>query len=223
MPKLNQVPEERRFAISDVTTGVLRILHGGACLYCQKTHGELAPAGRACTFSPSGDVLWWDVRAHAGCLQAARERETATPVDLERASTAEVPPHQYAFPGDDHAPAKARDHVREALGSWRVPEDSVEAAVLVVSELTTNAVKHTQSSRIELELLRREGEVEMAVQDNGPRPAAPLQTILTRAGDTWDEDGRGLGIVHRLASRWGTAEAGAGLKVWAAIDTDGAR
>ncbi|MFJ6669428.1 ATP-binding protein [Streptomyces sp. NPDC091383] len=131
--------------------------------------------------------------------------------------------HQYAFDGDTRAPAQARDHVREALGSWQVPEDTVEAAVLLVSELTTNAVKHTRSPRIGLELLRREGEVEMAVQDSGPRPVAPLRTILTQAGDTWDENGRGLGIVHRLASRWGTAEAGTGLKVWAAIDTDGTR
>lgn len=127
--------------------------------------------------------------------------------------------HQYAFDGDTQAPAQARDHVREALWSWKVPEDAVETAVLLVSELTTNAVKHTQSPRIELELLRRQGEVEMAVQDNGPRPAKTLRTILTQAGDTWDENGRGLSIVQRLASRWGAAEAGTGLRVWAAIDT----
>ncbi|MFE9613198.1 ATP-binding protein [Streptomyces sp. NPDC006012] len=133
-------------------------------------------------------------------------------------------PHQYDFPGDDHAPAKARHRVREALNAWRVPEDAVETAVLLVSELTTNAVQHTRSPRIELELFRRQDEVEMAVQDDGPRPVAPLRNLLTQAGDTWDEDGRGLGIVHRLASRWGAAAAGTGLKVWAAIDTtDGSR
>lgn len=130
-------------------------------------------------------------------------------------------PHQYAFDGDDQAPARARHQVRKTLGSWQMPEDTVDTAVLLVSEITTNAVRHTTSSRIQLELLRREDEVEMSVQDSGPRPVRPLRAISTTAGGDWDESGRGLGIVHELASRWGAAEAGPGLRVWAAIDTRG--
>ncbi|GHI98053.1 ATP-binding protein [Streptomyces olivaceus] len=220
MPKPSQVPEDRRFAISDVTAGVLRILQGGACLYCQEAGGELAPAGRACTFSsPGGKVLWWDVRAHGACLQAACGRDAAS--RKAPAAEAEAAPQQYAFPGDDHAPAKARHRVREALSAWRVPEEPLETAVLLVSEITTNAVRHTTSSRIQLELLRRESEVEVTVQDSGPRPTRPLRMLSAETVPVWEEHGRGLDIVQRLASRWGSAQAGAGLRVWAAIDTTG--
>ncbi|MET9365784.1 ATP-binding protein [Streptomyces sp. NPDC006632] len=144
---------------------------------------------------------------------------TREPWDQHSEAAEPQDPRQYAFDGDDQAPAQARHHVREALWSWRMPEDTVDTAVLVVSEIMTNAVRHTTSSRIQLELLRREGEVEMSVQDCGPRPIRPLRLICAEAGDGWGESGRGLGIVQRLASRWGAAEAGLGLRVWAAIDT----
>ncbi|WP_234336459.1 ATP-binding protein [Streptomyces sp. NRRL S-920] len=130
-------------------------------------------------------------------------------------------PHQYAFDGDDQAPARARHHVREALCSWRMPENTVDTAVLLASEITTNAVRHTTSSSIQLELLRRDGEVEVAVRDSGPRPARPLRAISEETADLWDEHGRGLDLVRRLSSRWGATEAGPGLRVWAAIEATG--
>jgi hypothetical protein len=61
----------RRFEISDVSTAVLHVLQGACCLGCQSQGGDLRPAGRACTVSPNGTTLWWDVRAHDKCLNAA--------------------------------------------------------------------------------------------------------------------------------------------------------
>ncbi|MGI5353555.1 ATP-binding protein [Streptomyces sp. CA-250714] len=139
------------------------------------------------------------------------------PTGAAESSAGQAEPHQYAFDGDIQAPARARLHVREALCSWRMPEDTVDTAVLLASEITTNAVQHTTSPLIQLELLRRDGEVEVAVCDSGPRPARSLQAISEETGDLWDENGRGLDLVRRLASRWGASEAGPGLRVWAAI------
>jgi len=61
----------RRFEISDVSVSVLRVLQGASCLCCQKSDGELQSAGRACTVSPGGETLWWEVKAHGPCLRAA--------------------------------------------------------------------------------------------------------------------------------------------------------
>lgn len=60
----------RRFEIP-VSSQVLRVLQGASCLCCQMPGRELRSAGRACTVSPDGDTLWWDVRAHDGCLRSA--------------------------------------------------------------------------------------------------------------------------------------------------------
>lgn len=143
------------------------------------------------------------------------------PSGTAESSASHAEPHQYAFDGDAQAPARARHHVRKALCSWRMPEDTVDTAVLLASEITTNAVQHTTSPLIQLELLRRDGEVEVAVRDSGPRPARSLHAISEEIGDLWDENGRGLDLVRRLSSRWGASEAGPGLRVWATIQSTG--
>ncbi|MEV0875821.1 hypothetical protein AB0I86_32280 [Streptomyces sp. NPDC049950] len=61
----------RRFEVPEVSGAVLRVLQGASCLCCRMPDGELRSAGRACTVSPSGDTLWWDVRAHDKCMSAA--------------------------------------------------------------------------------------------------------------------------------------------------------
>jgi len=66
----DSVPEGRRFEIP-VSTAVLRILQGSLCLFCRIAGGQLDRAGRACSVSPDGCEIWWDVRAHAKCLREA--------------------------------------------------------------------------------------------------------------------------------------------------------
>src|SRR5689334_8003456 len=49
------------------------------------------------------------------------------------------------------AASQAREHVRDTLGSWRVPADE-EVVTLLTSELVTNAVRHTSGLGITLDI-----------------------------------------------------------------------
>lgn len=105
------------------------------------------------------------------------------------------------------ARAVTRDFLRAAEPSFR----DRDAAVLVVSELVTNALVHTREGEetIRLHLEVSHGRLRVEVVDHGsaqPRsqPAAPDAP-----------GGRGLPLVARLAGEWRwAAVAGAGKRVW---------
>ncbi|MFD8258835.1 ATP-binding protein [Streptomyces griseoluteus] len=116
-----------------------------------------------------------------------------------------------AHPG---SPAQARRLARTRLAGWSVCADTCESAVLVVSELVTNAVVHTASSRVVCELADHDGLVRIAVRDEGCAPGEPHP-----AQERPDEEhGRGLLLVAALCRAWGAQEYGPGLLVWAELD-----
>ncbi|MGW7364462.1 ATP-binding SpoIIE family protein phosphatase [Streptomyces sp. NPDC054841] len=101
---------------------------------------------------------------------------------------------------------RARRLVREQLAAWGLDE-SAGTLELLVSELVTNAVRHTDSRRIELRLVRTDALL-CEVTDEGHS----LPTLLSAGPD--DESGRGLRVVSALASEWGTSRSGHGTSVW---------
>jgi serine/threonine-protein kinase RsbW len=115
------------------------------------------------------------------------------------------------------------DQVREAR-RWvedLLPErDPLADVLLLVSELCTNAVVHTRSGeaggRFSVAVVWTRESVRVVVEDQGS-PTAP--TIDGRTGDPAraDESGRGLRLVDRLASEWGTASRPGRRWVWADV------
>ncbi|GGR98451.1 hypothetical protein GCM10010252_41490 [Streptomyces aureoverticillatus] len=102
--------------------------------------------------------------------------------------------------------SRARDLVRSRLRDWGL--DAVtDSAVLLVSELVTNAVRHARGGRIGLRLVRS-GRLLCEVEDDD----ATLPTLLSAGAG--DEFGRGLRIVTGLAAEWGTSRTSAGKTVW---------
>lgn len=122
----------------------------------------------------------------------------------------------FRLPAVDAAPAEARRRVRQQALRWRLPEETCDNAQLVVSELVTNALRHTASHMIGCELRMREGLLRVAIAGDG---VGPSQT-LTRAGEE-EENGRGLYLVCALAERWGVRPqaTGRGHVVWAELVT----
>jgi signal transduction histidine kinase len=117
------------------------------------------------------------------------------------------------FPLMPEAPSRARAAVDETLGSLsrKVRED----AMLLVSELITNAVRHVRASErpeVELRIRREPDRVRVVVADPGvgfvPSPRAPAVS---------DGSGWGLYLVDRIADRWGvlTEEQ---TEVWFELD-----
>ncbi|MFJ5680017.1 ATP-binding protein [Streptomyces sp. NPDC093097] len=121
-----------------------------------------------------------------------------------------------SFPGDDFASARAaRRFVREVAGAWRLPPERIDVLETVVGELVANALEHSGSRDIVVEVARADRVVRVGVIDEGQGWAS-----ARREPDGEQERGRGLLIVGAVAERWGwgerTADAG-GHTVWADI------
>ncbi|RPK72609.1 Histidine kinase-, DNA gyrase B-, and HSP90-like ATPase [Streptomyces sp. ADI97-07] len=73
---------------------------------------------------------------------------------------------------------EARHRVQEVMRDWGEPDDRVDTAALVVTELVTNAVQHTAGRRIRCRVLRSTGRVRICVWNRGrgrvPAPSRPM-------------------------------------------------
>lgn len=95
---------------------------------------------------------------------------------------------------------------RKFFGSVVTEPDMRETGELLVSELTTNALRHA-TGPFEVRV-RARPRVRVEVRDRGR--GLPVVKDLDTAGET----GRGLQIVGRLARSWGTEELPDGKVVW---------
>lgn len=105
--------------------------------------------------------------------------------------------------------AAARAFVEESV-EGRVPD--LDSVLVMVSELVTNVLKHTES---EVTVTVRTGPpVRIEVHDGAAATEAFRQTILSPPPPQVTEDtGRGLSIVHALASHVGLDDDPDGGKV----------
>lgn len=124
---------------------------------------------------------------------------------------------RWLLPRSLRAPGRARTLVREQLASWEVNDAQAATAELLLSELVTNAVRHSRAPQgrdIGVRLARYDGVVRVEVADAGPAVKLMPQVVAD-----WDERGRGLAIVAALAERWGCCPRrhGIGKAVWAEV------
>ncbi|MEU0406997.1 ATP-binding protein [Streptomyces griseorubiginosus] len=111
----------------------------------------------------------------------------------------------------------ARRRVRDHLADWgHGPDDAALAdAVLLVSELATNVVRHGP-------LLEREFEVAVTALADGSclievSDEGRLEPRLRVVGE-FEETGRGLHLVENIAAAWGVWTRGRhGKTVWALV------
>src|SRR3954451_6591770 len=119
-----------------------------------------------------------------------------------------------ALADDTRAPARARAWTEAWLTSWGIDDEGI--TTLLVSELVTNAVKHTRDSST-LTLAVAGGMIEVGVTDSGSfRRVIPAQRAVLTPASTLvaPESGRGLLIVEALSDSWGVTPAGNGKQVW---------
>jgi anti-sigma regulatory factor (Ser/Thr protein kinase) len=105
--------------------------------------------------------------------------------------------------------AHARAYVEAEL-SGRAGDGELAGALLVVSELVTNAYHHGKG-RIELRLRLGEERVRIEVVDEGAGSAPEIR----EEAEDGDTGGWGLPIVETLADRWGVFEGT--THVWADV------
>jgi len=114
--------------------------------------------------------------------------------------------HTRTFP---HRPESVPAARRFATSTLRdVSADTLEAVELMVSELATNCIRHTDSG-FELTITRAAGDIRVEATDRaGGRPQM-------RSPRPTDPSGRGLKIIDMLSAEWGVDQrAAAGKTVW---------
>ncbi|MET9132808.1 SpoIIE family protein phosphatase [Streptomyces antibioticus] len=112
--------------------------------------------------------------------------------------------------------ATARAFVRDTLQGWGFA-DIVDDAVVLTSELVTNAVVHA-GTHADVLCLRSEDGVRIEVGDRYPEREIPLQGSPATMGSPDREGGRGLQLCAAIATRWGVEYTPTHKQVWFQLD-----
>ncbi|MGW0844455.1 SpoIIE family protein phosphatase [Streptomyces sp. NPDC002787] len=121
-----------------------------------------------------------------------------------------------SFAAVSRSVATARSFVRDTLQGWGFA-DIVDDAVVLTSELVTNAVVHAGTSADVL-CLRADDGVRIEVADRYPEREIPLQGSHINMGSPDREGGRGLQLCAAMASRWGVEYTSTHKQVWFQLD-----
>ena len=105
------------------------------------------------------------------------------------------------------AAAEARGQVRAAIRAWDIPVDP-DVAVLLASELVTNAIGHEAGETIVLAITCSCGQLRVDVHDT----SRMLPVLADAPVDA--EAGRGLMLVATLSATWGIYRTPAGKAVY---------
>jgi anti-sigma regulatory factor (Ser/Thr protein kinase) len=106
--------------------------------------------------------------------------------------------------------AVARQHLRELLHDW-ASDDQVDSAVLLLSEMLTNVLVHTDTDALLVAEVTGAGDgrrmrVEVTdVSDDLPHKRRPGELASS---------GRGLMLIELLAHEWGVDPRGEGKSIW---------
>ena len=120
------------------------------------------------------------------------------------------------------AAAEARSQVQAAIRAWDVPIDP-SVAILLTSELVTNAIRHEAGDTVTLAITCSCGQLRVDVHDT-----SCFFPVLADASVD-EETGRGLMLVSSLSTDWGYYRTPAGKAVYFTLafqadhDEDGER
>jgi hypothetical protein len=121
------------------------------------------------------------------------------------------PPRCVSLTAGPAAAAKARNQVRAAIYAWDVPVDT-SAAILLTSELVTNAISHEAGETVMLVITCTGGQLRVDVHDTSCSVPVPVDAPADA------ETGRGLMLVDSLSADWGFYPTPGGKAVYFTLE-----
>ncbi|MFE5027966.1 ATP-binding protein [Streptomyces sp. NPDC056656] len=152
--------------------------------------------------SPEGAATSWVARNRA---LWSRTLEPLRPLDRPRAR-ATAWDASWPIPRELTSVRQARRLVTAQLGDWNL-DGLADTAELLVSELVTNALRHTRGP-LRLNLQLRGSRLRCEVEDTDP--AGPVHRVV----DTDAEGGRGTELLDLLTEAWGSTRTATGKTTW---------
>ena len=138
----------------------------------------------------------------------ARLRQQACPVHLQKPiRPTALQKRCVSLAAAPTAPGIARGQVQATIAAWDIPVDT-SIAILLTSELVTNAVMHEAGETINLVITCGYGQLGVDVHDTSCELPVPVD------GPPDAEAGRGLVLVAGLSSSWGYYRTPTGKAVY---------
>ncbi|GAA1506027.1 SpoIIE family protein phosphatase [Streptomyces albidochromogenes] len=146
-------------------------------------------------------------REGAGCGCGPGSTAQLSPVRRTALTVAQAEPERIA---------EARRHLRDLLHDW-ADEEQLDAAVLMVSEMVTNVLVHT------------DGDALLTAEAKGDPGVRRLRVEVTDSSDELPHkrrpgemasSGRGLILMEMLAHQWGVDPKGEGKSIWFELQED---
>ncbi|MFD7526328.1 MULTISPECIES: SpoIIE family protein phosphatase [unclassified Streptomyces] len=182
--RLRPVLEQQTADLEKLADALVQAVHGPTSHY---TTGPLADRRE-------DDIALLLLRCDGGTRRRPAPRRTALTI-------AQAEPERIAA---------ARQQMRELLHDWADPEQ-VDAAVLMISEMATNVLVHTDGDALMLAQATGEhGERRLRVEVSDGSDELPHRR---RPGEM-ASSGRGLVLMEMLADAWGVDPQGAGKSIW---------
>ena len=182
--RLRPVLEQQTADLEKLADALVQAVHGPTSHY---TTGPLADRRE-------DDIALLLLRCDGGTRRRPAPRRTALTI-------AQAEPERIAA---------ARQQMRELLHDWADPEQ-VDAAVLMISEMATNVLVHTDGDALMLAQATGEhGERRLRVEVSDGSDELPHRR---RPGEM-ASSGRGLVRMEMLADAWGVDPRGAGTSIW---------
>ncbi|MFD8423361.1 ATP-binding protein [Streptomyces sp. NPDC059466] len=157
--------------------------------------------------APQAAPTSWIARSQA---LWSRSLEPLRPLDAPRAR-ATAWDASWPLPRELTSVRRARRLATAQLGEWGL-EDLADTAELLVSELVTNALRHTRGP-LRLNLYARGSHLRCEVEDT--EPTGPVRRFV----DADAESGRGTELLDLLTETWGSTRTATGKTMWFEIPT----
>lgn len=234
----DDVPLTAAVATGRPVVGALDDLHArfASLVAAQREQGVVALAALPLpgTGSPLGGlVLFHDEPQPFDRAQLRSLEELASRVATEVVRARAVSPRQEARLADEEVPegslvgdtllepdlrtaGRARRLLRSLGQEWALDDDAVDTAELLLSELVTNALIHTDAPA-ELRVLLEDDLLTVTVRDSARAAAGGTTAEVVEHDDPMRVHGRGLQLVEALSERWGSERDAVGTTAWFAL------